>query len=168
MIPGGFVAATQAIQAQIDGARERLDVMNPYLTDDDMIARILAAARRGVDVRIVVSETSNNPGASAALRHRYADLIDAGVEVWELPGTVVHAKVVVADDTVSFGTLNLDAWALYRNSEIVMIARSRDAAAPLEERLFEPDIARSKRGEPPAGARDRLKSRVWHKLTYFL
>ena len=33
VIPGGFVAASQAIAEQIDGARERLDVMNPYLTD---------------------------------------------------------------------------------------------------------------------------------------
>ena len=46
VIPGGFVAASQAIRAQIDAARERLDVMNAYLTDHDMIARILAAARR--------------------------------------------------------------------------------------------------------------------------
>ena len=66
------------------------------------------------------------------------------------PGTVVHAKVVVADDVVSFGTVNLDAWALYRNSEIMMIARSAEAAALFEERLFEPDIARSRRGEPPS------------------
>ena len=142
MIPGGFVAASQAIREQIDGARERLDVMNPYLTDRDMIERILAAARRGVKVRIVVSETSNNAQATAALEHRYADLIAAGVEVWELPGTVVHAKVVVADDVVSFGTVNLDAWALYRNSEIMMIARSAEVAALFEERLFEPDIFR--------------------------
>ena len=131
MIPGGFVAASQAIREQIDGARERLDVMNPYLTDRDMIERILAAARRGVKVRVVVSETSNNAQATAALKHRYADLLAAGVEVWELPGTVVHAKVVVADDVVSFGTVNLDAWALYRNSEIMMIARSPEAAALL-------------------------------------
>jgi cardiolipin synthase len=168
VIPGGFVAASQAIRAQIDGARERLDVMNAYLTDDDVVARILAAARRGVDVRIVVSETSNNPQASAALSHRYADLIDAGVEVWELPGTVVHAKVVVADDTVSFGTVNLDSWALYRNSEIAMVARSPAAAALMEQRLFEPDIARSKRGQPPAERRDRVESWFWDKLTYFL
>ena len=47
--------------------------------------------------------------ATAALRHRYAELSEAGVEVWELPGTVVHAKVVVADDVVSFGTVNLDS-----------------------------------------------------------
>ena len=148
VIPGGHVAASQAIREQIDGARERLDVMNPYLTDRGMIDRIVAAARRGVQVRVVVSKTSNNAQATAALKHRYPDLLEAGVEVWELPDTVVHAKVVVADDVVSFGTVNLDAWALYRNSEIMMIARSAEAAALFEERLFEPDIARSSPGEP--------------------
>ena len=168
VIPGGFVAASQAIREQIDGARERLDLMNPYLTDADMLQRIVAAAQRGVRVRVVVSEKSNNDQASAALAHWYPALMSAGVEVWELPGTVVHAKVVVADDVVSFGTVNLDSWALYRNSEIAMIARSPDAAALFEERLFEPDIARSKRGEPPSGAGERIESWLWDKLAYFL
>lgn len=168
VIPGGHTAASQAIREQIDGARERLDVMNPYLTDRDMIERILAAARRGAKVRVVVSQESNNAQATAALKHRYADLIAAGVEIWELPGTVVHAKVVVADDVVSFGTVNLDAWALYRNSEVMMIARSAEAAALLEERLFEPDIARSVPGEPPEGARERVESWLWDKLSSLL
>ncbi len=151
VIPGGFVAAPEAIREQIDGARERLDVMNPYLTDPGMIERILAAARRGVRVRVVVSEKSNNGLATAALQHRYADLLAAGVEVWELPGTVVHAKVVVADDVVSFGTVNLDAWALYRNSELMLLARSAEVAEQFRERLFEPDIARCQAGRPPTG-----------------
>jgi cardiolipin synthase len=168
VIPGGFVAASQAISEQIDAARERLDVMNPYLTDRDMVERILAAARRGVKVRVVVSEKSNNAQATAALRHRYADLISAGAEVWELPGTVVHAKVVIADDVASFGTVNLDAWALYRNSEIMMMARSHELVALLEERLFEPDIARSNPGRPPSGTRQSLESWVCDKLTYYL
>jgi cardiolipin synthase len=168
VIPGGHVAASQAIGEQIDGARERLAVMNPYLTDRDMIERIIAAARRGVKVQIVVAETSNNAQASAALKHRYAELLDAGVELWELPDTVVHAKVVVADDVVSFGTVNLDAWALYRNSEIMMIARSAEAATLFEQRLFEPDIARSKPGVPPSGPKDRLGAWLGDKLTYFL
>jgi phosphatidylserine/phosphatidylglycerophosphate/cardiolipin synthase-like enzyme len=81
---------------------------------------------------------------------------------------VVHAKVVIADDVVSFGTVNLDSWALYRNSEIMMLARSAEAAALFEERLFEPDIARSRRGEPPSGTRERLESWLWDKLTSFL
>jgi cardiolipin synthase len=168
VIPGGHVAASQAIREQIDGACERLDVMNPYLTDRDMIERILAAARRGVNVRVVVSAESNNAQATAALKHRYRDLLEAGVEIWELPGTVVHAKVVVADDVVSFGTVNLDAWALYRNSEILMIARSAEAGVLFEERLFGPDIARSHPGEPPSGTHERFESWFWDKLTSFL
>ena len=168
VIPGGFVAASQAIAEQIEGARDRLDVMNPYLTDHAMLERIIAAARRGAKVRVFVSERSNNGPATAALRHRYADLLGAGVEVWEIARTVVHAKVVVADDVVSFGTVNLDAWALYRNSEIMMIARSTELAARLEERLFGPDISRATPGEPPAATRARLESWSWDKLTYYL
>jgi cardiolipin synthase len=168
VIPGGFVAASQAIAEQIGAARERLDVMNPYLTDDDMIERILAAAGRGVSVRVVTSLKSNNRQAMAALRHRYPELASAGVELWEVPGTVVHAKVVVADDVVSFGTVNLDAWALYRNSEIMMIARSAELAALMEQRLFGPDIARSQPGEPPATLSARADAWVWDKLSYYL
>jgi cardiolipin synthase len=166
VIPGGHVAASQAIREQIDGARQRLDVMNPYLTDRDMIERILAAARRGA--KVVVSEASNNAQATAALKHHYAAMLEAGIEVWELPGTVVHAKVVVADDVVSFGTVNLDAWALYRNSEITLLARSADAAALLEERLFEPDIARSSPGEPPQTTGESFQSWLWDKLSSVL
>jgi cardiolipin synthase A/B len=168
VIPGGFVAAPQAIRGQIDGSRGRLDVMNAYLTDRDIVERILAAARRGVRVRVVVSQMANAPQATAALQHRYGELTSAGVEIWELPGTVVHAKVVVADDVVSFGTVNLDAWALYRNSEIMMIARSHETAALLKARLFDPDIARSQRGEPPSGRSERFESWLWDKLSYFL
>jgi cardiolipin synthase len=168
VITGGFTAASQATLAQIAGARERLDVMNPYLTDRDAIEAIAAAARRGVRVRLVISERSNNHMATAALKHRYGDLIEAGVELWEIPGTVVHAKVVVADDVVSFGTVNLDAWALYRNCELMMIAHSAELAALFEERLFGPDLARAKRGLPPNGTRARAESWACHKLSYYL
>ena len=168
VIPGGFQAATQAIRQQIDEARQRLDLMNPYLTDRDLYDRILAAARRGVRVRIVVSEVSNNRQASAALRHQYDQLLTAGAEIWELPGTVVHAKVVVSDDVVSFGTVNLDSWALYRNSEIAVVARSPEVAALFEQRLFAPDIARSKRGEPSSGTKEHVESWLWDKLAWFL
>jgi cardiolipin synthase len=121
-----------------------------------------------VKVRVVVSEKSNNAQATAALRRRYAELLAARAEVWELPGTVVHAKIVVADDVASFGTVNLDAWALYRNSEIMMMARSPEVAALLKERLFDPDIARSRQGAPPEGIRQRFESWLWEKLSSLL
>ena len=138
VVPGGFMSATQAIRQLIDHARTRLDIMNPYFTDADMIQRVIAAAKRGVKVRIVVSEKSNNTQATAALKHHYDALIDAGAKIYEYPGAVVHAKVVVADNTVVFGTVNFDAWALYRNYEVAMMARSAAVANLFEERVFTP------------------------------
>jgi cardiolipin synthase len=168
VVPNGFISATQAIRELIDHARTRLDIMNPYVTDSDMIQRIEAAARRGVKVRLVVSEASNNTQATAALKHHYGALIDAGVKIYEYPGAVVHAKVVVADNTVVFGTVNFDAWALYRNYEVAMMARSAATASLLEERLFEPDIARSHPGKAPGGVKAWVEGWFWDKLAYFL
>ena len=99
VVPGGYVSATQATRELIDTATTRLDLMNPYLTDADMhpTPDRRRRARRATSA-VVVAETSNNKYAEAALSHHYRDLIDAGVEVWEYPGAVVHAKIVVADD----------------------------------------------------------------------
>ena len=168
VVPGGYVSATQATRALIDEATARLDLMNPYLTDADMIQRLVAAADRGVHVRVVVAETSNNKYAEAGLSHHYRNLIDAGVEVWEYPGAVVHAKLVVADDTVQFGTLNLDAWALYRDFELGLIVEDAATAQMFEARVFEPDIARSSPGRPPSGVWDRSTAWLWDKVSYFL
>jgi cardiolipin synthase len=167
-VPGGWMSSTQAIRQLIDHARTRLDLMNPYFTDADIIQRVVAAAKRGVKVRIVVSQKSNNPQASAALKYHYRQLLDAGAQIWEYPGAVVHAKVVVADDTVVFGTVNLDAWSLYRNYEVAMMARSAAAVKLFEQRLFDPDIARSVPGTPPHAFFTRLQDWFWTKLAYFL
>jgi cardiolipin synthase len=166
--PGGFQSATQAIRELIDHARTRLDIMNPYFTDADIVQRVIAAAKRGVKVRIVVSEKSNNAPATAALKRHYSALIRAGAQIWEYPGAVVHAKLVVADNTVVFGTVNFDAWALYRNYEVAMMARSAPTATLFEERVFGPDIARSHPGKPPTALGTRLKDLLWDKLSYFL
>lgn len=167
VVPGGLASATQATRQMIDTAEQRLDIMNPYLTDRDIIERIINAAERGVDVRLVVSERSNNEYAEAIARHHYGALLDAGVEIWEYPGAVVHAKVIVADDSVQFGTLNLDAWALYRDFELALWVRDTATADVFEERLFEPDIARSQPGTPPTGM-SAIASWVMDKVAYFL
>jgi cardiolipin synthase len=166
--PGGFQSATQAMRVLIDHARRRLDVMNPYFTDADMLYRIEAAAARGVAVRIVVSETSNNGQATAALKHHYRDLLAAGVLIYEYPGAVVHAKLMVIDDTAVFGTVNLDAWALYRNFEVAMVARDAHVAELFEERVFTPDIARSRPGKPDSALTDRLQDWCWNTFAYVL
>jgi hypothetical protein len=59
-------------------------------------------------------------------------------------------------------------WQPDRDAEIAMITRRAEAATLFEERLFEPDIARSKSGEPRTGTSERLESWLWDKLGYFL
>jgi cardiolipin synthase len=168
-VTGDVVRQAQAaFLTSLDERPAGLAHLFPAPDDAGAIEAIEAAARRGARTRVVVSERSNNHMATAALKHRYGELIAAGVELYEIPGTVVHAKVVIADDVVSFGTVNLDAWALYRNSELMMIARSAELAERFEERLFGPDIAGAKPGLPPAGARARAQSWACHKLAYYL
>ncbi len=167
VVPGGFVSATQAARELIDSATTCLDIMNPYVADRDMIERIIRAAERGADVRVITSKESNNAPAAWAMKHRYDDLLDAGVEVWEYPGAVVHAKLIVADDRVQFGTLNLDAWALYRNFEIALMVDDADVADRLVERAIDPAIGRAEPGLRQGGLA-RMRNWFSDKLTYFL
>jgi cardiolipin synthase len=166
--PGGFQSATQAMRALIDEATARIDVMNPYVTDGDMLARLEAAARRGVRVRIVVSEKSNNALATASFRHHYRTLLDAGAEIYEYPGAVVHAKLMISDDSVLFGTVNIDAWALYRNYEVAMLVRDAETVERFEERIFAPDVARCRPAEAAQGFGAKLPRAFWDRLAYLL
>ncbi|MDQ3442778.1 MAG: phosphatidylserine/phosphatidylglycerophosphate/cardiolipin synthase family protein, partial [Chloroflexota bacterium] len=166
-IPGGFLPGTQASRAIIEDATTRLDIMNPYFTDPGMLDRIVAAAERGVAVRLLVSERSNNAPADAALKHQYGRLLEAGVEIWEYPVTM-HAKVTIADDAMIVGTINYDAWALYRNLEIALLFEDAAVADRGVAELVEPDIARSQPGEVPDGLANRFRHWFWDKFVYFL
>jgi cardiolipin synthase len=168
VVPGGFQSATQAIRAAIDAATTRIDVMNPYVTDRDILDRLATAARRGVHVRILVSEKSNNAQATAAFKHHYGEMLGAGVEIYEYPGAVVHAKLLVADDIVLFGTVNVDAWALYRNYEVAMLARDTETVALFEDRILGPDIAKSGAAKAAAGIGARVQQSLSGRLAYFL
>ncbi|MGI9614296.1 MAG: phospholipase D-like domain-containing protein [Acidimicrobiales bacterium] len=166
-VPGGFASATQQAREMIDNATEQLDIMNPYLTDEDMADRIVAAAERGVDVRVIVSEESNNAAAQRATTHFYPRLLEAGVDVLEYPGAVVHAKLIVADDLSHFGTLNLDAWSLYRDFEIALVVDDPATADMFRERIFDPDAGLSSLASEPSAA-DQVVNWVFYKLTWFL
>ena len=81
----------------------------------------------------------------------------------------MHAKVVVADDITIVGTINLDAWALYRNSEIMMIARSpRDRRAARGAALRAGHRPLEARASRRPGTRERFQSWLWDKLSSFL
>jgi cardiolipin synthase len=156
--PGRYRPITDAIAELLDGARETLDVVNPYVTDRGMIRRIEQAARRGVRTRLFVPANANNWACAAAQQHHHASLLDAGVRILEYP-TMLHAKAFVRDgEEVLAGTCNLEAWSLKRFFEIDLLVRSRELAAQFEERFSAPAEVVSTPGRPLTGAKERLRA----------
>jgi len=154
--PGPYRPITVAIGELLDGARETLDVINPYVTDKAMIRRIEGAARRGVRVRLFVPAKANNGACAAAQLSHHASLLDAGVRIIGHP-VMLHAKAFVRDrEEVLIGTCNLDAWSLKRFFEIDVRVRSAVLAASFDERFAVPAEEASTEGRAAAGVRERL------------
>src|SRR5690606_6943840 len=134
----------------IAGAERGLEILNPYPTDQGVPDSGVAAGERGAHVTVVVPGNSNNPPAADALTHQSGRLVDAGVEVYEYE-TIIHAKVIVADDTVVIGTINLDAWALYRNNEVALLIEDPGVADDAERVLVDDALSRSVPAEEAEG-----------------
>jgi cardiolipin synthase A/B len=149
--PGHYRPITTAIAELFDGARDTLDVVNPYVADKAMIRRISGAARRGVRVRLFVPADPTNRACAAAQRFHHGELLDAGVRILGYPA-MLHAKAFVRDgEEVLAGTCNLEAWSLKRFFEIDVRVRSREFAAQFDERFSVPAEAVSTPGGAPAG-----------------
>ena len=154
--PGSYRPITAAIAHLLDGARESLDVVNPYVADKAMIRRIGAAARRGVNVRLFVPRKPNNWACATAQRFHHEALLVAGVRILEHPA-MLHAKAFVRDGVdVLAGTCNLEAWSLKRFFEIDLLVRSSDFATQFDERFSTPAEAVSTPGRALTGTSERV------------
>jgi len=166
--PGRFRPITDAIAELLDGARESLDVVNPYVCDRGMIRRIEDAARRGVDVRLFVPANANNWACAAAQHHHHPALLDAGVSILGYP-TMLHAKAFVRDgEELIAGTCNLEAWSLRRFFEIDLRLRSAAVAAQFDERFSAPAEAVSSPGTALTGTKERARALLFATLSPFL
>jgi cardiolipin synthase len=159
--PGRYRPITAAIARVLEGARETLDVVNPYITDRGMIRRIEQAGRRGVRVRLFVPANPNNWACAAAQQFHHATLLDAGVRILEYP-TMLHAKAFVRDgEELLAGTCNLEAWSLKRFFEIDLQLRSTVVAAQFDERFSAPAEAESSPGRALTDRRERARARAF-------
>ena len=117
----------ESLLALIFAARRRIWVVTPYFVPDEMLARALnLAARRGVDVRLIVPARSNHITADLARASYLRDLHNAGGKVMLHAPVMLHAKIVLFDDQLAvIGSANMDMRSLFLNYELALFVWSR-------------------------------------------
>jgi cardiolipin synthase len=155
-VPGtGHHPISDALERSIAAATERIDIVNPYVSNRTILRQIHAAALRGVRVRIIVPGKPTPPFPAAAFRHHYQRLLDAGVEILLHP-EMAHAKVARVDDQVLLGGCNLDDLSLFRNDELDIALEGREAAEIVDRDVFAELLSMSSPAIPSRRWRDRL------------
>lgn len=130
----------------LNKATEYVHIMTPYLIlDGEMESAIYMAAKRGVDVTIILPHIPDKAYAFALAKSHYRTLIEAGVHIYEFTPGFVHAKVFVSDNSkATVGTVNLDYRSFYHHFECG-IYMEKVAVIPTIEEDFQKTLAQSQR-----------------------
>ena len=139
----GDAQILRAQLAAIRRAKARIYIEQPYLSDDELIAELIRARRRGVDVRVVLP-TRNDSGFmnSANLLAARAFLAN-GIRVYGYPG-MTHVKAALYDGWATVGSANFDKLSLRINQETNLATSDPRFVDQLRRDLFETDFARSR------------------------
>jgi cardiolipin synthase len=108
-----------------------------------MVRALRNAARRGVDVKLVLPSVIDHSLVYYAGRSYYNSLLESGVKIYERRGSILHAKTAVIDRVWStIGSTNMDLWSFLRNEEVNAIILGADFAEEMET-LFVKDLENS-------------------------
>ena len=142
----GSTPAERFFALSIAGARKTLYITNSYFVPgENFLQLLLAAARRGVDVRVItVSGKTDVKTTWYAGRTYYEKLLEGGVKVYEYLPTMVHSKSMVVDGMWSYvGSMNFDNRSLSFNNESNLVVLDRRVGAQMDS-IFMDDIKSSK------------------------
>jgi cardiolipin synthase len=111
-----------------------------FVPDSQTLKALTDAARRGVDVKIILARETDSPMALYAGRYHYSDLLTSGVKLYERRDAILHAKTAVIDDVwATVGSTNMDFWSFLHNDEANVIILSPQFADEME-RMFNSDL----------------------------
>jgi cardiolipin synthase len=147
--PGSNHEIFKAYFVAIQGARTSIHIASAYFVPDVQISKALhEAARRGVDVKVILPSVSDSWLASHGSHSFYQDMLDAGVKIYELKTSVLHAKTAVIDGTWStVGSTNLDTRSFLHNKEVNVVVLG-DAFGREMEGAFQDDLKDSEEITP--------------------
>jgi cardiolipin synthase len=130
--------------AAITFAENSLHMTNAYFAPDPQIMKALIdAAKRGVDVKIILPGTTDRSLALYAGQYYYSDLLKSGVKLYKRRNVLLHAKTLVIDGVWStVGSTNMEWWSFSTNDEVNAVILSPEFATEMET-MFAEDLAES-------------------------
>jgi len=140
--------------AAITFAENSLHMTNAYFVPDSQILKALTdAAKRGVDVKIILPGATDRSLAQYAGQYHYSDLLKSGVRLYKRRNVLLHAKTLVIDDVWStVGSTNMEWWSFSTNDEVNAVILNREFAMEMEK-MFARDLAES----------DQIRWEEWKK-----
>jgi cardiolipin synthase len=129
-------AMPEMFEALIYAARHELTITTPYyVPDEPMQSAICAAARRGVLTTVVFPARNDSWVVAAASRSYYADLLAAGVRIYEYVGGLLHTKSLTLDGEITLiGSANMDRRSFELNFENNILFCDRALTAAVRRR----------------------------------
>jgi cardiolipin synthase len=158
-----------SLEAAVRGARQRLWLSTGYFVPPHQEREDLGkAARRGVDVRVVVPSHTDVQAAVYAGRAAYGDLLEDSARIYEVQNAVLHSKLATVDGAwTAIGSSNLDRRSVVFNNEVDAIVIGADTALQVEA-VLQQDMAMSRQmslqrweHRPVSERFDELKARLW-------
>lgn len=156
-----FETCAMGFLTLIDAAQQRLWLATPYFVPDDKIVTALQlAALRGVDVRVLLPDLSDNRLIHLASFAYFKELERAGVRFFRYQNGFLHQKVLIVDDSLTaIGSANLDNRSFRLNYEVLGIVSDRSFNGEVA-RMLEADLARSQ----PTGSQVLVERSFWFRL----
>jgi cardiolipin synthase len=126
-------------------AEHSIHITNAYfIPDNQTIDALIDAAKRGVDVKIILPDITDSALADYAGQYFYSKLLQSGVKLYRRKNALLHAKTLVIDDVWStVGSTNMDFLSFSSNDEVNAVILSSEFAAEMEK-MFATDLAASK------------------------
>lgn len=119
----------------LNRAKDYVHIMTPYLIlDGEMVTALQFAAKRGIDVKIIMPHIPDKKFVFAQSRSHYKELIESGVKIYEYTPGFMHAKSFVSDGVKAVvGTINLDYRSLYHHFECAVYIEDSPVVLDIEK-----------------------------------
>jgi len=127
----------------LETSRRRICITNAYFNPSRQVQMMLKRkSKEGVDVQLLVPRRSDVVFFPLLSRTFYADLLQAGIRVYEYGDRILHSKTMIIDDYLIVGSTNLNYRSLFHDLELDLVINDPDTVEEMEKR-FASDVSTS-------------------------